>query len=342
MAHMIDQSTGKAAIAFINEEPWHGLGQRLTPGADIDTWIREAGLGYRVERTPVLFADNKIGVTREFAGKQVLLRGDTREPLSVVGDDYRVVQPAVVMDFFAELVKHNGFQMEVAGVLDQGRRVWGLAKVNDGAPVIGQDVVRPYVLLATSYDGTMATTAKFTSVRVVCHNTLSMSAGYAAGRLSSRQGETDRESGAVVQCVRVPHTQDFDPAKARTDLGIVLSAFDRFLVESRMLAETKVDEKFVVAFLKSLLPQPKAEEGKPAPDVEAGRTFRRLLAIWKGEVPSATLPEAQGTAWGVLNAVTWHVDHLRGAEKHRLSSAWFGTGEALKNKARDLLVETVS
>ena len=44
MAHMIDETTGKAAIAYVGKTPWHGLGQELTPGQDIPTWTREAGL----------------------------------------------------------------------------------------------------------------------------------------------------------------------------------------------------------------------------------------------------------------------------------------------------------
>lgn len=340
MAHMIDETTGQAAIAFVGDTPWHGLGQRLTPGADIDTWTREAGLAYEVKRAPVLFPGNDVGMLRSFEGRDVLYRSDTRAPLSVVSDSYRIVQPSTVMEFFRELVRHNGFDLEVAGALDGGKRVWGLAKVNDGAPVIGHDVVRPYVLLATSYDGTLSTTAKFTSVRVVCHNTLTMSAG--SGVEAQRgQTEVDKTDGAVVQCVRIPHSQEFRPEEARRDLGIVLDAYDRFLVEARMLAETPVNEEFVVEFLRALLPKPKVVEGKPVADIEAGRTFQRLLATWKGEVPSATLPEAQGTAWSVLNAITWDVDHVRGGDRTRLSSAWFGTGEGLKNKARELLVEAV-
>jgi hypothetical protein len=53
---MIDQSTGRDAIAFVGQTPWHGLGKQLTSGADIETWRREAGLDYKVERTPVKFA----------------------------------------------------------------------------------------------------------------------------------------------------------------------------------------------------------------------------------------------------------------------------------------------
>jgi Domain of unknown function (DUF932) len=38
----------------------------------------------------------------------------------------------------------------------------------------GGNKVKSYLLLATSCDGTLCTTAQFTSLRVVCNNTLQM------------------------------------------------------------------------------------------------------------------------------------------------------------------------
>ena len=164
MTHLIDMSTGQAAMAYVGEAPWHKLGQRLTAGADLETWRCEAGLAYSVERTPVLFQRTGAGACdriEAMEGRDVLYRSDTGAPLSVVSSSgYQVVQPGEVLDFFGRLAEAGGFELETAGALSQGRRVWGLAKVHDGAPVVAQDTVRPYLLLATSYDGTMATTAK--------------------------------------------------------------------------------------------------------------------------------------------------------------------------------------
>lgn len=344
MSHLIDMSNSRANIAYIGEEPWHGLGQRLSVGAGIEVWRKEAGLEYEVLDAPVQFqriSDAGQPVIATFPERKVLYRSDTKGPLSVVSKDYRVVQPSTILNFFSDLVAHNGFELEVAGVLDDGRRVWALAKVNDGAPVIGHDIVRPYLLCATSYDGSMSTIAKFTAVRVVCHNTITMSVGgYDAESGARVGGEKDKTDGAVVQCVRVPHSAEFKPEEAKVDLGIVLTAYDRFLVESRLMAEQPVDDRFVIEFLKKLLPERKAADGT-VQATEEGRAFKRLMAIWKGEIPSATLPEAKGTVWGLLNAVTWDVDHERGGDATRLNSAWFGSGEGLKNKARELLVEVV-
>lgn len=165
MAHMIDNSTGMNAIAYVGETPWHELGQRMTAGASIEEWRKQAGLDWEIETSPVRFTAK--GNEAVMPDRQVLYRSDTNAALSVVSTDYKIVQPSAVMDFFAQLSEIGGFELEVMGALSGGKRIWGLAKVGDGANVIGQDEVRPYILLATGYDGMMATNAKFTAIRVV-------------------------------------------------------------------------------------------------------------------------------------------------------------------------------
>lgn len=151
MAHMIDETTGRAAMAYVGATPWHGLGQQLTPGASIEDWTREAGLAYTVLESPVLYRTEAATDPEVFKGRKVLHRSDTGAPLSVVSDGYRTVQPAEVMGFFGKLADIGGFEMETAGALSHGRRVWALARVSAAAEILAGDTVRPYILLATSY-----------------------------------------------------------------------------------------------------------------------------------------------------------------------------------------------
>lgn len=316
MAHMIDTTTGKAAIAFAGQTPWHQLGQALTPGATIEEWTREAGLAYTVKESPVLYRSEAASEPEEFKGRKVLHRSDTGAALAVVSDGYRVVQPAEVMGFFEKLVELGGFQMETAGALSYGRRVWALARVSEGADIVDGDRVRPYVLLGTSYDGTMATVAKFTSIRVVCHNTITAA-------LNTGEG-----------VVRVLHSERFDPDRVRMELGIVANSWERFLVQSRTLAGQTITTAEADDFVKALL-EPYRTSGVP---VEESRAFKRIKALFAGSAIGSDIPGVAGTRWGLLNAVTELVDHERGRSANtRLESAWFGTGAALKNRALDLL-----
>lgn len=316
MAHMIDTSTGKAAIAYAGQTPWHNLGQQLTPGATIEEWTREAGLAYTVQESPVLFRSESASEPEVFKGRKVLHRSDNGTPLAVVSDGYRVVQPAEVMGFFERLVELGGFELETAGALSYGRRVWALAKVSEGADIIDGDKVRPYLLLGTSYDGTMATVAKFTSIRVVCHNTITAALG--------ANGET----------VRVLHSERFNADRVRQDLGIVADSWDRFLIQSRKLAGETIAPTDADDFVRELL---KPYHASAVP-VEESRAYRRIMDLFKGAAIGSDIPGVMGTRWGLLNAVTELVDHERGRSANtRLESAWFGTGAAIKSRALELL-----
>jgi phage/plasmid-like protein (TIGR03299 family) len=92
----------------------------------------------------------------------------------LVSGDYQIVQPKEVLEFYRELTEQYGYTLETAGALDGGRKVWALARTSTTgtADTGGKDKLAAYILLATSCDKTLATTAAFTSVRVVCQNTL--------------------------------------------------------------------------------------------------------------------------------------------------------------------------
>jgi phage/plasmid-like protein (TIGR03299 family) len=332
---MIDESNSRANIAYIGATPWHGLGQKLTPGADIATWQREAGLAWEVLRAPVRYQNGEL---HTFAGKNVLFRNDTGAPLSIVSDEYKAVQPQEIMDFFGKLAAIGGFDLETAGSLSGGKRIWALAKVGDGADIVNRDRVRPYILLATSYDASMATVAKFTAVRVVCHNTISMAIPqYNPATGTATGGETgDIESGANRNVVRVLHSQLFDADAVRLQLGVVANAWERFQVQAGLLAEQEMSAEQADEFLRDLL-APYADTNKrDADSLRGSRGYGKIMLLFQGGAMGADL--AGQSKWGMLNAVTEYVDHERGRSTNsRLESAWFGSGNSVKDRALDLL-----
>jgi len=237
------------------------------------------------------------------------------------------------MDFFARLVDVGGFQLETAGALSDGKRVWALAQVGEAAPVLDGDLVKPYLLLGTSYDGTMATIAKFTAIRVVCNNTITAAVG---GSVNGRgvKGEAETSKGYLKSAVRVLHSERFDADEVRLQLGIVTSEFERFMVQSRQLAGEPMSAEQADEFVQALL-QP-YHQGKS--DIRESKAFKRTLELFNGGAIGADIPGVTGNRWAMLNAVTQLVDHERGrSDNTRLESAWFGTGAAIKNRALELL-----
>jgi phage/plasmid-like protein (TIGR03299 family) len=325
MAHEIDFSNNRANVAFIGKTPWHGLGSKLPAGADLETWRTAAGLNWNVAEVPVEFEYK--GERRVFDGRRVLVRDDTGAALSTVSDLYKTVQPSQVLGFFDELVKGAGFELETAGCLRGGNRIWALARVGEEARIIDGDNIRPYLLFATSYDASMATTAQFTSIRVVCNNTLSAAAGDGA------------RAGAAEPKVKIPHFAHFNAAAVREQLGIAISGWDEFLMRTRKMAAAKVDEKLSDAFLLHLF---KAAQGQEAQDkVRASKGYKRISALFNGEAIGADM--VKGTMWGLVNAVTEYVDHERGLSRSTgLDAAWFGEGAKLKDEAFALAGQLVT
>lgn len=319
MAHMIDMSNNRANIAYVGVTPWHGLGQALTPGADLETWRREAGLSWEARRKPVQWRD-AAGV-HTWDARHVLFRSDTEAPLSIVSDGYNVVQPSQVLNFFGRLAEIGGFTLETAGVLSGGARIWALASVGDGAPVVKKDLVKPYVLLATSFDGSMATVARFTTIRVVCHNTLSATVG---------TGPTGKHAEAGAQ-IKIWHSERFDPDAVRQQLGIFKDQWERFQILAGMLAAKPFSDAQADQFFVDLI-RPHVSEER---DVRETAGYRKMLALFQGGAIGAAL--AGRTAWGAVNAVTEYVDHQRGRSADtRLNNAWFGGGNEMKQRAAEL------
>jgi phage/plasmid-like protein (TIGR03299 family) len=315
MAHEIDLSTGKPAIAYVGEKPWHGLGEKLPEGVPIDTWLQAARLDWELKRLPVQYLVD--GRVRTMDDRFVLVRSDTDAALSVVSGDYQIVQPREVLEFYLELVTLYGYALETSGALDGGRKVWALARtgMSDAVHSGGEDELAAYLLLATSCDKTLATTAAFTSIRVVCQNTLFF---------AMEDSKAERRAQ-----VKVPHNFRFHANHVKQELGLMDKAWSGFIAKVRRMACYQMKADAASSFFDDLLLQ---KNGK-ALSSKAQREREAIIALFRS-APGQDLSSAKETLWGAVNAVTYYADHVRaGAAGDRLDSAWFGAGYALKEKA---------
>jgi phage/plasmid-like protein (TIGR03299 family) len=315
MAHEIDLSTGRPAIAYVGETPWHGLGEKLPVHAPIDTWLHAARLAWELKRLPVQYLVD--GRVRTMHDRFVLVRSDTGAALSVVSGDYQIVQPREVLEFYRELVTLYGYTLETSGALDGGRKVWALARtgITDAADNGGKDELAAYLLLATSCDKTLATTAAFTSIRVVCQNTLFF---------AMEDIVTERRPQ-----VKVPHNLRFNAACMKQELGVMDKAWSGFIAKVRRMASYEITPDVASSFFDDLLLQ----KNRKTLSGKAQREREAIIALFQS-APGQDLSSAKETLWGAVNAITYYADHVRsGAAGDRLDSAWFGAGYALKEKA---------
>lgn len=322
MAHLIEN------MAYAGDTPWHGLGRQLPAKQPLEVWAREAGMDWTIKETPVRFmtegSDDSLEILQPFADHKVLYRSDNQAPLSVVSNRYQVVQPRAVLEFYRDLTEIGGYEMETAGVLKGGRKVWALARTGKQATLKGRDTVNGYLLLATSCDGTLATSVTPTTVRVVCNNTLTVALD------------------STSHVIRVPHNTSFDADAVKRQLGIAIGQWDDFMYRMKSLSERKVKSTEALRYIERVLYGPGAVEGAAAPEADAGAdplprawAARKVLELYEGKGRGAELPAARGTAWGLLSAMTEFVDHECRARnrEYRLDSAWFGQGAALKQRA---------
>jgi len=309
-------------MAYAGEKPWHGLGNKLTTLQPIDVWKRQAGMDWMIEESEVRYitGNHTVGAIHSFPEQKVLYRSDTKRPLAVVSKRFQVVQPEEVLEFYRDLTEYSGFELETAGVLKEGRKFWALARTGQSATLKGKDQVNGYLLLATACDGSLATTAQFTSVRVVCNNTLQIALGDNRG------------------AVKVPHRSEFNADAVKQQLGITVAPWARFVAQMKDMVACPVDPDSVDGLLRRVLVYPGQAGKAPMVNEQAVRSVR---ALYDGGGRGAQLASSRGTAWGLLNSVTEYVDHHRRArsDDHRREAAWFGQGAQFKQRAWDELVQ---
>ncbi|MEG2266098.1 MAG: DUF932 domain-containing protein [Acinetobacter sp.] len=336
MAHQLEQ------MAYVGQTPWHGLGNQLTHHQPIEVWAQQAGMDWRIESSDVSYmAQNQRGqnIIMPFEEQRVLFRSDTHAPLSVVSQRFQEVQPREILEFYRDLTEQAGFELETAGVLKGGKKFWALARTGQSTALKGKDVSNGYILLATACDGTLATTAQFTSIRVVCNNTLAIAL---------------RGQNSSAGVVKVPHSTKFDADKVKQQLGISVRAWEEHMYEMKQLSQRKVtqteaaayfdavfnntsltlieQEDGIIQFYRNVAIQAQRKSAKTEPN---GRSMLKVMSMFNGHGRGAELSSAKETAYGLLCSMTEFIDHERRAmsQDHRLDSAWFGAGAGLKQRS---------
>src|SRR5438046_2382619 len=166
MAHNLETKDGKTSFVAVGEVAWHGLGTYVEKAMKAEEAIKLGGLDFQVEKRPIQVAGGKT-IPNFFAN----VRTDTKDVLGVVSKDYQIVQNHEAFEFFDQIVDSGEAIYHTAGVLGIGERIFVTAKLPEDILVRGEQVEN-YLLLTSGHNGRSPIQAGFTSIRVVCNNTL--------------------------------------------------------------------------------------------------------------------------------------------------------------------------
>lgn len=312
MSHEVE-TMAYAHSAGANEEayqvPWHGLGVPVSNDLTPTQMLKKAGLDWQVTRYPQFI---EIDGERVKTGSEALVRSSDNRILTEVSDSWEPVQNQDAFDFFNEFVHSGQMEMNTAGSLKNGEMVWALAKVNESFDVgSNDDRVDSYLLFSNPHQYGRCIDIRFTAVRVVCNNTLTLAL--------SKRGKGDL-------VVRLNHRKKFDPEMVKQTLGVAHKNMESYKEMATFLASKEYSVDSLVEYYNTVFPTlSKKDDRDPEKLSRPGKAAFEALE----SQPGAEL--GRGTWWQVYNSATFAVDHLIGRSADtRLQSAWYGQGRQKK------------
>ena len=300
-------------MAYAGQVPWHGLGTKVLSDLTPDQMLVEAGLDWEVKKVP---AYANVGGEQVAIGKSALVRTSDNTVLDVVGDDWNPLQNAQAFEFFSDFVAEGNMEMHTAGSLLGGKRVWALAKINESFELFGgRDKVDSYMLFSNPHTYGMSIDIRFTPIRVVCNNTLTLSL-----------------SSATKNGAKVSHRTEFDAETVKETMGLATSKLGQYKEMAEFIAGKRFNEDTKVEYLERLFPV--LGEAKRKKQSKGASNVLELLDTQ----PGAELGE--GSFWQLFNGATYYVDHEMGrTDDNRMNNAWYGSGVKKKQQAMEIAVE---
>tara|TARA_Y100000004_G_scaffold68510_1_gene76878 strand:+ start:776 stop:1780 length:1005 start_codon:yes stop_codon:yes gene_type:complete len=329
MAHNIE------TMAWTGDKPWHGLGIEVAPDLTPEEMLKAAQLEWTVTKRPAYTLTDPqwhedVGVMQA-DGHHFITRDSDNRILSHCGDDYIPIQNEDIFKFFKKFTEAGHMTMDTAGSLRDGAEIWGLAKIAADFKLAGGDEVKGYLLINQPHVAGKAMTIKFTPIRVVCNNTLTMALA---------------DGGAAF---RMPHIKEFDTSvqsAAEEALGLSERRVKEFQEQAEFLASKQFKSESLMNYIAELYqPSILVEKAKAAnDDFIIQEHFNKTSELVLSSVdlsPGASMKSAKGTWWGALNGATYVEDHQRRstAVGNSLHSAWFGAAANRKAKALNKALE---
>jgi phage/plasmid-like protein (TIGR03299 family) len=313
MAHQVE------TMAYAGEVPWHGLGVPVSNDLTPVQMMEKAGVDWTVQECESFVDFNGERIS---TGQKALVRSTDGRVLTNVGKDWNPVQNEQAFEFFSEYVFAGDMEMHTAGSLKDGQMVWALAKVKDSFDLFGGDTVESYLLFSNPHQYGKSIDVRFTPIRVVCNNTLSLSLSMQAERQ-----------------VKVGHRVEFNPGEVKEALGIASEKLATYREMAEYLGSKRFSMDKLVEYYNTVYPRTsdKRVQDKKLSVETLSRNAKECLNVLETQ-PGAEF--AEGSWWQAYNSVTFVTDHVQGRNAdNRLYSSWFGGNQTRKKNALETAIE---
>lgn len=313
MAHEVE------TMAYAGETPWHGLGERVSNDLSPTQMMKKSGCDWTVEEVESFIEYNGKRIP---TGQKSLVRSTDASVLTNTGPGWKPVQNEEAFEFFSEYVLAGDMEMHTAGSLKNGQMVWALAKIKDGFSAFKGDDVESYLLFSNPHQYGKSIDIRFTPIRVVCNNTLSLAVS------------NEAERG-----VRMGHRSEFRPNLVKEQLGIMKEELTKYKDIAQFLGSKKFNMDSLIQYYNTVFPRTsdKRTQGMELSVDTLSRPAKQCLEVLETQ-PGAEF--GRGTWWQAFNSVTFMTDHIQGrSQENRLYSSWFGSNQTRKKDAINTAVD---
>lgn len=266
---------------YTREKPWHGLGTNVAEAPASKEALELAGLNWKVGQKPIYTSSGTL-----IDGYKANVRDTDQSVLGVVSNRYRIVQNDEAFAFTDKLLG-EGVKYETAGSIQNGKRIWLLAKLPHEY-IIGGEQISPYLVFTNTHDGSGAIKSAITPVRVLCQNSLNLALS------------TAKRNWSMI------HTGDINGKldEARETLQLANHYMAELGKEFDFLQKKKISEKQVMEYIEMLIPEPEKATAQQKKNVIK---LRKDFKMRYFDAPD--LKDLGNTAYRFVNAASDFATH---------------------------------
>ena len=323
MAHELNFNAKRKTYSFVTntEKAWHGLGTIVDHAMTSEEAIKLANLDFDVKQTSIharIVNEEGIALYSPYEEKVANYRTDNNEVLGLVGSRYEIIQNTEAFGFFDSIIDKGEAIFQTAGALGKGERIFITAKLPEDMLVKGEHCEK-YIILSNSHNGSSAIVAGFTTVRIVCNNTLQAALGSMSNKVSiiHRKGAKN------------------ELEQAHTLMGIT----SKYMLEVQdifnQMAKTAISDVKLKEYITDVMKP--TYVGFDADKKDSSRFKNQVNDIYEFALghPTQTTDAARGTVWGAYNSISGYYNYLKPykTQEDKFKTQLYGTGSTIINKA---------